>query len=62
MAKKFNWKGLGDWLVDIGALNWGLIGLLGLNLVGYLGDTFAKIVYIAIGIFGLLNIVKRFRK
>ncbi len=41
-------------LVVIGALNWGLVGLLGLNVVEMLGMTLAKIVYILVGVSGVL--------
>lgn len=42
-------------LVVVGALNWGLVGLLGLNLVeSLLGVSLAKIVYILVGVGGVL--------
>lgn len=41
-------------LVVVGALNWGLVGLLGLNVVEMLGMTVAKIVYILVGVSGVL--------
>lgn len=43
-------------LVVIGAINWGLVGLLGLNLVSSLlgvGSALEKIVYILVGVAGL---------
>jgi len=42
----------------VGAINWGLIGLLDFNLVSYIfGDTLiSKIIYILVGISGLINI------
>ena len=43
----------------IGALNWGLIGLLDFNLVDTLfgtGSILSKIVYTLVGICGLINI------
>lgn len=46
----------------IGALNWGLIGIFDFNLVDYLFvemtslDIIAKIVYIIVGICGIINI------
>lgn len=43
----------------IGAINWGLIGLLDINLVASIfGETsiFSKIIYILVGITGLINI------
>jgi uncharacterized protein len=42
-------------LVVVGALNWGLVGLLDMNVVSsILGDSLAKIVYILVGLSGLL--------
>ena len=47
-------------LVIIGALNWGLIGLFDFNLVatifGGVDGLFTKIVYILVGIAGILEI------
>ena len=43
----------------IGAINWGLIGLMDFNLVAYLfgeGSVFSRIVYSLVGICGLVNI------
>lgn len=43
----------------IGAINWGLIGLLDFNLVDALfgtGSILSRIVYILVGISGLINI------
>ncbi len=43
----------------VGAINWGLVGLFDLNLVTLLfqEDSFlTKLIYIIIGIFGVLNI------
>jgi uncharacterized membrane protein YuzA (DUF378 family) len=39
------------WLIIIGGINWGLIGLVNLNLVGaILGGSFlARLVYILVG-------------
>lgn len=42
-------------LVVIGAINWGLVGLLNMNLVeAVLGMGLAKFVYILVGVGGLL--------
>ena len=44
----------------IGALNWGLIGLFDFNLVTMLfqeGSFLTKLIYIIVGICGLINIV-----
>lgn len=43
-------------LVIIGAINWGLVGLMGLDLVATLfgiGTTLAKVVYVLVGLSGL---------
>ena len=43
----------------IGALNWGLIGLFDINLVEILfgqGSILSRIVYIIVGLTGLINI------
>lgn len=48
----------------IGALNWGLIGLFDFNLVTMLfqeGSFLTKIIYIIVGICGLINIVILFK-
>lgn len=48
----------------IGALNWGLIGLFDFNLVTMLfqeGSFLTKLIYIIIGICGLINIVILFK-
>ena len=49
-------------LVVIGALNWGLYGLLGLNVVEMLGMGIAKIVYILVGVSGVLVLWKWYGK
>lgn len=46
-------------LVVIGALNWGLVGLLDLNLVEMIFGSYAgvaQIVYIAIGVAALVDV------
>lgn len=47
-------------LTIIGALNWGLIGLFDFNLValifGGIDSVFTKIIYIIVGICGIINI------
>ena len=49
-------------LVVVGALNWGLMGLLDMNLVASLlggeGSGLVKIVYILVGISGVLVLWK----
>ena len=52
-------------LVVLGAINWGLYGVFGINLVAnLLGDmtTGAKIVYGLIGVAGVLKLVSCFVK
>ena len=47
-------------LTIIGAINWGLIGLFDFNLVALIFDgvdsLFTKIIYILVGICGIINI------
>lgn len=48
-------------LVIIGALNWGLVGLLGLDLVAKIfgtGTVLAKVVYILVGVSGLIMLLR----
>lgn len=43
------------WLVVVGAINWGLVGLLNLNVVETVlgaGSMLTKIVYIVVGLAG----------
>ena len=49
-------------LVVIGAVNWGLVGLLELNLVTFLFGTsiISKIIYILVGASGLYVALNRF--
>lgn len=47
------------WILAIAALNWGLVGLLNLNLVESLlgaGSMLTKLVYIVIGLVGLYKV------
>ncbi|HEX6977255.1 MAG TPA: DUF378 domain-containing protein [Patescibacteria group bacterium] len=49
-------KTVSKWLVVLGAINWGLVGLLDLNLVGALvagWPVIVKIIYLLIGAAGL---------
>ncbi|MBQ7449975.1 DUF378 domain-containing protein [bacterium] len=55
MCKFFKW--LTFWLVFVGALNWGLIGLLQFDLVAFLlGDMtlWTRIVYVLVGLSALI--------
>ena len=55
-----------DWisfvLVIVGALNWGLIGAFGLNLVEYLGSTIARVLYILMGLSAVYAIIMAGKK
>lgn len=47
---------LAVWLVVIGAINWGLVGLLNVNLVNWLfgsWPTLERVVYILVGVGGV---------
>lgn len=54
---KLNTKSLVAWLLVVGAINWGLVGLLGMdlvaNLLGGTSSLLAKVVYIVIGLAGV---------
>jgi hypothetical protein len=43
-------------LVIIGGLNWLLIGLFNFNVVMYLGDMLARIVYVLVGLSALYEL------
>lgn len=48
----------------IGALNWGLVGVAGFNLVDYLlgaGSVAARIIYIVVGLSGLAMLASFFK-
>ncbi|OGD61067.1 hypothetical protein A3A71_02415 [Candidatus Berkelbacteria bacterium RIFCSPLOWO2_01_FULL_50_28] len=56
-----------DWVVwfflFVGGLNWGLIGINAeWNFVAKLGDTFAQIVYIIVGLAALWSLISAFMK
>lgn len=64
MAKKkgMAWQELAFWLVVIGALNWGLLGLVGFNAVSWLvgmvpGVT--RLVYLLVGLSGVYLLYER---
>lgn len=49
-------KSVVGWVVAVAAINWGLVGLLNLNLVEAVlgvGTTLTKVVYIVIGLVGV---------
>lgn len=46
-------------LIIVGAINWGLVGLLGVDLVASLfgvGSTLTKLVYVLVGLAGLYEL------
>jgi uncharacterized protein len=43
-------------LLVIGGLNWGLVGIAGIDVVAYLGDAIARIVYILVGIAAIVSL------
>lgn len=48
------------WLVFIGALNWGLVGLLGLNLVEMLLGAWpmvVRLVYVLVGVSAVVQLM-----
>ncbi|OGZ39396.1 MAG: hypothetical protein A3E90_02725 [Candidatus Portnoybacteria bacterium RIFCSPHIGHO2_12_FULL_40_11] len=48
-------KQIVGWVVIVGAINWGLVGLMNLNLVEMIfqpGSMLTKIVYILVGLSG----------
>lgn len=46
-------------LVIIGGLNWGLVGLFGLDVVAYLPSVVARIVYILVGLGAVVLLVTK---
>ncbi len=49
-------KQLVGWIVVIGAINWGLVGLLNLNVVEMIlgaGSMLTKVIYIIVGLAGV---------
>lgn len=47
------------WVLVVAALNWGLVGLLNLNVIEAVlgaGSTLTKIVYIIVGLVGLYKV------
>ncbi len=50
-------------LIVVGAINWGLVGLLNLNLVSsILGEALSKYVYILVGVAGVWSLYKQVAK
>lgn len=53
------------WLVIIGGINWGLVGLLNLNVIAAIfgsAPALVKIVYILVGLSSLWMLYKKFFK
>ncbi len=51
-----NTKQLVGWVLVVGAVNWGLVGLLNMNLVETvfgMGSMLTKVVYIVVGLVGV---------
>ena len=57
---KFKWNVLADWLVVIGAVNWGLAAF-GFNIVDMLLGGFATWAYYAVGAAGIYKLFKLFK-
>lgn len=55
------WSKIATVLVLAGALNWGLIGFFGFNLVAALTGPFARLVYIAVGVAAVSKIFREER-
>ena len=58
-------KKVSKWLVVIGAVNWGLIGLFSFNLVTFLFGSWpmvVRIVYILVGIAGFWAVYNKLTK
>lgn len=43
-------------LLVIGGLNWGLVGIADVNVVAYLGDAVATIVYVLVGLAAIVQL------
>lgn len=52
-------KQIVGWILVIGAINWGLVGLLNLNVVEMIlgaGSILTKVVYIIVGLAGVYKV------
>ena len=52
-------------LVIVGALNWGLVGALQLNLVDQIfgaGSGLARVIYVLIGLAGIVKLISCFKE
>ena len=57
MGKNKDWNKIATFLVIAGALNWGLIGFFGFNLVATLTGPLARFVYMAVGVAAVSKIL-----
>ena len=58
-------KKISKWLVVIGAVNWGLIGLINFNLVTFLFGSWPiveRVVYILVGLAGFWAVYNKLTK
>ena len=62
MAKKADLGLIVNILLIIGGLNWGLVGLFGLDVVAYLPAVLARIVYVVVGLAALYKLYAMFIK
>ena len=58
MHKVLRW--VAWFLVIVGALNWGLIGLFDFNLVALLPEMAATVIYVLVGLAAVYKIVMKF--
>ena len=52
-------KQLVGWVLAVGAINWGLVGLLNLNVVESIlgaGSILTKVVYVVVGVAGVWKV------
>jgi uncharacterized protein len=45
-------------LLIIGGLNWGIIGVAGVDVVGFLGEVVSRIVYVLVGLSAVMALFK----
>jgi len=65
MAGNKNMETIAHWLLIIGGINWGLIGLINFNLVNVILGSIAwleKLVYILVGLSALMALMKMLKK
>lgn len=54
-----NFSKLTWWLLIIGGLNWGLVGLANYNVVAQLGGSLARVVYLLVGLSALYSLFSK---